>query len=77
MGVRCIRCKKPLRVEKSVERGVGPVCFRKIKAEVCSKGGDLVQEEGVYYVKYPLGIQFRLVTAQLELFGDTEKEEQV
>lgn len=72
---RCWRCNKPLRVEKSVARGIGPKCFRKIKKSVFSRGGEIVEEEGALYVKYPRR-KGRLIQEQMEMFDYWQKVKQ-
>jgi len=72
MSVRCVRCGKRLRVPKSVTRGMGPVCFRKVKAEVGKRGGEVLEEDGACFVRYPKGRSFRIVEIQLELFEAKE-----
>lgn len=34
---RCERCNRPLTNEKSIERGLGYVCYRKIRTEQARK----------------------------------------
>lgn len=40
---RCQRCKRPLTNQKSIERGLGYVCYRKVKVEQAQKEFERIQ----------------------------------
>lgn len=40
---RCKRCNRPLKNEKSIKRGLGYICYRKVRTEQARKEFERIQ----------------------------------